>query len=120
VIESRALLVIACTALGGCASWTALDGQRERQDAEADHAACVARDLAFPGDAYTLCRRQLADARQMEQWLELSMAQLQRRQQAPEFLVVPLPAPYRAIDPRHFRCEQRGVAPATWIACREQ
>lgn len=120
MIEPRALLVIACTALGGCAGWSALDGQRERQDAVTDHATCTARDLAFPSDAYTACRRQLADVRQKEQWLELSMAQLQRRQQAPEFLVVPPPQPYRAIDPRYFRCEERGVAPATWIACREQ
>lgn len=97
-----------------------MDVSRNEEQARLDDAACAERGYAWPGDAYTECRRQLADARQREQWQEL---QLSRQQQRPEIGIQaesPI-EPYRPIPERDFHCRRAtDSAGDNYIACGEE
>ena len=116
-----ALLVLS---LGGCTYLAARDGERELADARTDHAVCSERQLVFPSDAYTSCRRQLADERQRRRWMELSLAQQQDRNRLPDYAPLAPVEPLRQIDPGAFVCAEHGageaVGDAAVIVCREQ
>jgi hypothetical protein len=116
----RAILLVALLAEVGCAAWRGADADREYREAQKDHAQCASDTVAFPAPEYVACRRKLADARQRDQWLELSMAQQLERGRTPEYLNPAPPAPYRPIDAQRFVCEERSRDGATWIACGER
>ena len=74
-------ILICLSASQGCQWLAQIDSNRNVEQARLDDDACQDRGYRWPGDAYTECRRQLADARQREQGQELQMS---RQQGAPE------------------------------------
>ena len=112
------ILPILCASLAACAVLRARDLARERAEARIDDAACSGTD--FPSDAYTTCRRQLAEQRQRRQWMELALVQQQTRNNTPEQLPVAPPGVYIPIDPARYACGERHTDGERWIACAER
>ena len=104
----------------GCATLGDRDADRERTEAVADHAACLRDAHAFPSDAYTTCRRRIAEERQRKHWMELSLAQQQTAQRTPDYLPTPPPGVYTPLDPSRYRCAAEGEGPDQVILCRER
>lgn len=106
--------------LTGCASLRERDAERERTEAVADHARCTREAAVFPSESYTTCRRRIAEDRQRQQWMELSLAQLQTAQRTPDYLPTPPPGVYIPIDAARYRCVAEGEGDARLVLCRER
>lgn len=113
------LLPIWVLSTQGCQWLANLDQSRRVETARTDHAECVERGYAWPGESYVECRRLMMDQRQREQWLELQMS---RQHQQPEIGIQNNPAePYRPIPPQNFACAERTSSEGeTYIGCFEQ
>lgn len=104
----------------GCQWLAKLDADRNVEQARIDDTICRQRGYEWPGEAYTECRRQQADALQHEQWQALQMS---RQQQSPQVAIRPEGPvePYRPIREDRFRCEEAVANDgARYIDCIEQ
>lgn len=112
---------IACLALlsAGCALLGAGSLERRIEQAQKDDAYCRAQGHVYPSDAYTACRRTLANERQKDAWLELQLVEQNDAMQTPATARDPMRG-YRPIRAEDFYCYKRTDNKITYVACEQK
>lgn len=111
---------VSAALVAGCATLREQDAAREHAESRADHATCAEQGATFPGEAYTTCRRRIAELRHRKQWMELSLAQQQTAARTPDYLPTPPPGVYLPLDPARFACVAVGGGDDQVIVCKER
>lgn len=113
------LIILVLTA--GCANLEARRHANELQSMRQDDEYCVTRGVHYPDPAYINCRYAVQDARALQQWKSLQMAQTAANPRA----LMTLPShyateSYHSLDRERFACWPEPQFGGNYIFCGER